>query len=68
MLSSVWNILDFAAFFPPLMEVALMHGANMPFSLGRFDLRWFKILRYVWPLKYKTPSHQHVLETMEPLL
>lgn len=47
MLSSVWNILDFVAFFPPLLELALMYGANLPFRLGRFDLRWFKILRYV---------------------
>ncbi|EIE18822.1 hypothetical protein COCSUDRAFT_59753 [Coccomyxa subellipsoidea C-169] len=45
MLCSVWNVLDFAAFFPPLLELALMYGANLPFRLGRFDLRWFKILR-----------------------
>lgn len=47
MLCSVWNVLDFAAFFPPLLELALMYGANLPFRLGRFDLRWFKILRCV---------------------
>ncbi|BDA48910.1 probable potassium channel subfamily T member 2 at N-terminal half [Coccomyxa sp. Obi] len=45
MLCSVWNVLDFVAFFPPLLELALMYGANLPFRLGRFDLRWFKILR-----------------------
>jgi hypothetical protein len=51
MLASVWNVLDFLAFFPPLMEVVLMHGANLPFRLGRFDLRWFKILRLTLPFK-----------------
>ncbi len=49
MLCSVWNVLDFVAFFPPLLELALMYGANLPFRLGRFDLRWFKILRWVNP-------------------
>lgn len=49
MLCSVWNVLDFAAFFPPLFELALMYGANLPFRLGRFDLRWFKILRCAFP-------------------
>ena len=34
------------AFFPPLLETALLYGAKLSFSLGRFDLRWFKILRY----------------------
>ena len=33
------------AFFPPLLETALLYGAKLSFSLGRFDLRWFKILR-----------------------
>ena len=47
-LTTVWNLLDFMAFFPPLMEMALLYGAKLSFSLGRFDLRWFKILR-CWP-------------------
>ena len=46
MLGTIWNLLDFMAFFPPLMEMALLYGAKLPFSLGRFDLRWFKILRF----------------------
>ncbi|KAK9808990.1 hypothetical protein WJX72_007481 [[Myrmecia] bisecta] len=45
MLVSVWNVLDILAFAPPLLEALLMHGANVPFKLGRFDFRWFKILR-----------------------
>ena len=44
-LTTVWNVLDFMAFFPPLLETALLYGAKLSFSLGRFDLRWFKILR-----------------------
>lgn len=47
MLGTIWNLLDFMAFFPPLMEMALLYGAKLPFSLGRFDLRWFKILRFL---------------------
>ena len=48
-LTTIWNVLDFMAFFPPLMELALLYGAKLPFSLRRFDLRWFKILRCVPP-------------------
>ena len=48
-LTTVWNVLDFMAFFPPLLETALLYGAKLSFSLGRFDLRWFKILR-CWPI------------------
>ena len=47
MVVGFWNVLDLLAFFPPLLEVCLLHGANVPFKLGRFDLRWFKILRCV---------------------
>lgn len=47
MVTSFWNILDFLAFFPPLLEICLFHGANVAFTLGQFDLRWFKILRCV---------------------
>ncbi|KAK9826205.1 hypothetical protein WJX81_007538 [Elliptochloris bilobata] len=45
MVTSLWNVLDFLAIFPPLVELVLLHGANVPFTLGRLDLRWFKILR-----------------------
>lgn len=45
MVTSLWNVLDFLAFFPPLLELALFHGANVPIRLGQFDFRWFKILR-----------------------
>ena len=45
MVTSLWNILDFLAFFPPLLELVLFHGANVPIRLGQFDFRWFKILR-----------------------
>ena len=45
MVTSMWSMLDFCAFAPPLVEAILMHGARMPFKLGRFDFRWFKILR-----------------------
>ena len=47
MVTSLWNVLDFLAIFPPLIELVLLHGANVPFTLGRLDLRWFKILRRV---------------------
>ena len=47
MVIGFWNVLDLLAFFPPLLEACLLHGANVPFKLGRFDLRWFKILRSV---------------------
>ena len=53
-LTTIWNILDFMAFFPPLMELALLYGAKLPFSLGRFDLRWFKILRCMPPTPWTT--------------
>ena len=49
MATSLWNVLDFLAIFPPLVELALLHGANVPFTLGRLDLRWFKILRRAPP-------------------
>ena len=49
MVTSLWNVLDFLAIFPPLIELVLLHGANVPFTLGRLDLRWFKILRCVLP-------------------
>lgn len=49
MIVGFWNVLDLLAFFPPLLEACLLHGANVPFKLGRFDLRWFKILRYLSP-------------------
>ena len=45
MVTSMWSMLDFCAFAPPLVEAVLMHGARLPFKLGRFDFRWFKILR-----------------------
>ena len=45
MVTSLWNVLDFLAIFPPVVELVLLHGANVPFTLGRLDLRWFKILR-----------------------
>ncbi len=45
MVTSMWSMLDFCAFAPPLVEAILMHGARLPFKLGRFDFRWFKILR-----------------------
>ncbi|KAL3142086.1 hypothetical protein ABBQ32_004709 [Trebouxia sp. C0010 RCD-2024] len=45
MMTSMWSMLDFCAFAPPLVEALLMHGARLPFKLGRFDFRWFKILR-----------------------
>ena len=45
MVTSFWNVLDFLAFFPPLLELCLFHGANVSFTLGQFDFRWFKILR-----------------------
>lgn len=47
MVTSLWNVLDFLAIFPPVVELVLLHGANVPFTLGRLDLRWFKILRRV---------------------
>jgi len=47
MVTSMWSMLDFCAFAPPLVEAILMHGARLPFKLGRFDFRWFKILRCV---------------------
>ena len=50
-LTTVWNVLDFMAFFPPLLETALLYGAKLSFSLGRFDLRWFKILRCPPPVQ-----------------
>lgn len=49
MVTSLWNVLDFLAFFPPLLELCLFHGANVTFTLGGLDLRWFKILRWVTP-------------------
>ena len=49
MVTSQWNVLDVLASFPPLVELVLLHGANVPFTLGRLDLRWFKILRCVLP-------------------
>ena len=45
MLASVWNVLDFLACFPPLVELIILHGTSLPFRLGRIDLRWFKLLR-----------------------
>lgn len=48
MVTSLWNVLDFLAIFPPVVELVLLHGANVPFTLGRLDLRWFKILRRVF--------------------
>lgn len=45
MVLGFWNLLDLLAFLPPLLESCLLYAANMPFNLGRFDLRWFKILR-----------------------
>ena len=67
MLSSVWNVLDFVAFFPPLLELALMYGANLPFRLGRFDLRWFKILR--WGIAFPClMQHKDLLEGNKPII
>ena len=45
MLGSVWNVLDFLAFFPPLAEALLLNATSLPFRMGRIDLRWFKLLR-----------------------
>ena len=45
MMLALGNVLDFIAFVPPLVEL-LMASVNVPFNLGRFDLRWIKILRY----------------------
>eukprot|EP00884_Botryococcus_braunii_P010005 jgi/Botrbrau1/19005/Bobra.0100s0039.1 len=42
---SFWNLLDLFAVFPPLLEWALLCLHYSGFSLGRFDFRWFKILR-----------------------
>ncbi len=48
----MWNLLDVLAFVPPLVEAFLMHGAHVTwFTFGRFDFRWFKILRWVWLTK-----------------
>ena len=45
----MWNLLDVLSFVPPLVEAFLMHGAHVTwFTFGRFDFRWFKILRWVW--------------------
>ena len=45
---SLWNLLDVLSFAPPLVEAFLMHGAHVTwFTFGRFDFRWFKILRWV---------------------
>ena len=52
MVTSMWSMLDFCAFAPPLVEAILMHGARLPFKLGRFDFRWFKILRCVIHLSH----------------
>jgi hypothetical protein len=43
MVATPFNIGDVLAFAPPLLEAALQQWT--PFSLGRLDLRWFKILR-----------------------
>ena len=56
MVTSLWNVLDFLAIFPPLIELVLLHGANVPFTLGRLDLRWFKILRCVLPCPHLRSS------------
>lgn len=45
MVLSPWNMLDFFAFFPPLLELWVNHSIRISFSLGHFDFRWFKILR-----------------------
>ena len=47
MVFSFWNLLDVCAFAPPLVELLLVRGAKVPFQMGRFDFRWFKILRSV---------------------
>ena len=45
MVVSFWNLLDFLAFFPPLLEHLVAHSIRINFSMGHFDFRWFKILR-----------------------
>lgn len=47
MATSLWNVLDFLAVFPPLLELALTGGAAPPVAVrgSSLDLRWFKILR-----------------------
>ena len=46
MVFSLWNVLDFLAVFPPLLELALTGGTSGVAVRGsRLDLRWFKILR-----------------------
>ena len=47
MVFSFWNMLDFFAFFPPLLELWVAHSISINFSMGHFDFRWFKILRWV---------------------
>ena len=46
MVLSFWNLLDFFAFFPPLLEHLVAHSIRINFSMGHFDFRWFKILRW----------------------
>lgn len=59
MVLSFWNLLDLCAFMPPLIELVLVRGAKLPFQLGRFDFRWFKILRHGRDLKTDTDRCQH---------
>ena len=46
MLRSPWNLLDALAVFPPLLEHLVAHSIRINFSMGTFDFRWFKILRW----------------------
>ncbi len=67
MLASVWNVLDFLAFFPPLAEALLLHATDLPFRMGRIDLRWFKLLRRGALLPCPAGLHASVLEKPELL-
>ena len=61
MVLSPWNMLDFFAFFPPLLELWVNHSIRISFSMGHFDFRWFKILRWaalhvLWKVPFKLTS------------
>ena len=49
--------MNYMDFLTKLLETALLYGAKLSFSLGRFDLRWFKILR-CWPIPCRTVTVQ----------
>lgn len=45
MVTSFWNLCDFLAFAPPLLELALRSHLPAVSLLAGIDLRWFKLLR-----------------------